>query len=99
MALVGNLSVSLACSSMSSLGGPTLNRGYNIDQTDLLEGGEGLGLNNFSLGVGNHHSRGTDGPVFLPSEGGCEKGCPCSLQRFRGRTCPTFITPICVMGA
>ena len=78
MALVGNLSVGSARSSMLSLGGPTLNRGYNTDRTDLLEGGEGLGLNNFSLGVGNHHSGGTDGLAFPPSEGGYEKGCPCS---------------------
>ena len=38
MALVGNLSVGLARSSTSSLGGPTSNRGYNTGQTDLMIG-------------------------------------------------------------
>ena len=99
MALVGNLSVGSARSSMSSLGGPALNRGYNTVQTDLLGGGEGPGLNNSSLGVGNHHSGGTDGPAFPPSEGGYEKGRPCSPRRFRGRTCPTFVTPMYAIGA
>ena len=99
MALVGNLSAGSARSSTLSLGGPASNRGYNTGQTDLLEGGEGPGLNNFSLGVGNRHSGGTDGPAFPPSEGGYEKGRPCSLRRFRGRTHPTFVTPMYAMGA
>ena len=99
MALVGNLSVGSAHSSTLSLGGPASNRGYNTVQTDLLGGGEGPGLNNSSLGVGNRHSGGTDGPAFPPSEGGYEKGRPCSPRKFRGRTRPTFVTPMYAMGA